>query len=129
MPIWHIIAENNRMAKIDLEFPIDMFQGMVDGDSSFIPIVSEGGDEMLKTDDLPDELPILPLRNMVLFPGVVMPVSVGRSKSLTLVREVFKKDKLSLQITLTTIIIRITRYLNMHWAITSTIYHINKAKL
>lgn len=81
------------MSKIELEFPLDMFQNMVDSDSAFIPVVSDGGDEMLKTDNLPEELPILPLRNMVLFPGVVMPVSVGRSKSLELVREVFKKEK------------------------------------
>ena len=40
------------------------------------------------------KLPILPLRNMVLFPGVTLPITVGRSKSLQLVREAAKKKQL-----------------------------------
>ena len=39
------------------------------------------------------KLPILPLRNMVLFPGVTLPITVGRSKSLQLVREAAKKKQ------------------------------------
>lgn len=78
------------MAKIELEFGVNAFQNMIDDDASFIPIVTDDEDENLNVSDLPAELPILPLRNMVLFPGVVMPVSVGRTKSLKLVREVFK---------------------------------------
>jgi ATP-dependent Lon protease len=42
--------------------------------------------------NIPDVLPILPLRNTVLFPGVVIPITVGRDKSLRLVQEVYKKE-------------------------------------
>ena len=64
-------------------------------DSEFIPMISENDeDQLLKQADLPESLPILPLRNMVLFPGVVMPVTIGRSKSLKLVRETYQKEAL-----------------------------------
>lgn len=62
---------------------------MIDGEAGFIPLVDESDSEILKSADMPEVLPILPLRNMVLFPGVVMPISVGRKKSLRLVRDAF----------------------------------------
>jgi len=43
---------------------------------------------------IPEPLPVLPLRNTVLFPGVVLPISVGRDKSLRLVREAYRKDRI-----------------------------------
>jgi ATP-dependent Lon protease len=62
-------------------------------DSEFIPMISENDeDQLLQQSDLPDTLPILPLRNMVLFPGVVMPVSIGRAKSLKLVRDTYQNE-------------------------------------
>lgn len=68
---------------------------MDDADSEFIPMISENDeDQLLKQEDLPEVLPLLPLRNMVLFPGVVMPVSIGRSKSLRLVRETYQNEGL-----------------------------------
>ncbi len=51
----------------------------------------EGNEEQLMDIEVDETLPILPLRNMVLFPGVFMPVSVGRSTSLKLIREAEKK--------------------------------------
>ncbi|MDD3907709.1 MAG: endopeptidase La [Bacteroidales bacterium] len=64
-------------------------------DSEFIPMISENEeDQHLQQTDLPDTLPILPLRNMVLFSGVVMPVTIGRNKSLRLVRETYQKESL-----------------------------------
>src|SRR5664279_4198863 len=64
-------------------------------DSEFVPMISENDeDQYLQQTDLPDTLPILPLRNMVLFPSVVMPVTIGRSKSLRLVRETYQKESL-----------------------------------
>jgi len=64
-------------------------------DSEFIPMISENEeDQRLQQTDLPDTLPILPLRNMVLFSGVVMPVTIGRNKSLRLVRETYQKEAL-----------------------------------
>ena len=61
-------------------------------EQDFIPIISDGGDEELRIDDMPSVLPLLPLRNTVLFPGVVLPIAVGRPKSLKLIREVYRKE-------------------------------------
>ena len=52
----------------------------------------EGNEEQLMDIEVNEILPILPLRNMVLFPGVFMPVSVGRKTSMKLVREAEKKS-------------------------------------
>lgn len=52
----------------------------------------EGSDEQLFDVKIGDTLPVLPLRNMVLFPGVFMPISVGRRSSLKLVRAADKKN-------------------------------------
>ena len=51
----------------------------------------EGNEEQLMDIEVDDIIPILPLRNMVLFPGVFMPVNVGRHSSLKLIREAEKK--------------------------------------
>lgn len=56
-----------------------------------IPLITSNNDQPLECKD-GDALPLLPLRNMVLFPHVVMPVSVGRKKSLRLVREVYQRE-------------------------------------
>ncbi len=66
----------------------------MDEDTEYIPLFSEGEEEDLKKMNIPDVLPILPLRNTVLFPGVVIPITVGRDKSLRLVQEVYKKNKI-----------------------------------
>ena len=66
----------------------------VENDSEFISIISDEEEENLKKTELPDVLPILPLKNTVLFPGVIIPITVGRKKSLKLIREVNKKSKL-----------------------------------
>ncbi|MCD6566272.1 MAG: endopeptidase La [Bacteroidales bacterium] len=66
----------------------------VENDSEFISIISDEEEEDLKKTELPDVLPILPLKNTVLFPGVIIPITVGRKKSLKLIREVNKKSKL-----------------------------------
>lgn len=64
------------------------------GDSEFFPIISDEDQSSLDNFSFPELLPILPLRNMVLFPGVVMPINVGRDKSLRLIKEAFKNDKI-----------------------------------
>ncbi len=67
---------------------------MMDGDSEFLPIIADGDDRELKNTEVPDMLPILPLRNTVLFPGVVFPITVGREKSLRLIRDVYQGSRL-----------------------------------
>ncbi|MCW3784956.1 endopeptidase La [Plebeiibacterium sediminum] len=59
-----------------------------ESEAEFIPIVSDEDESDITEVDLPELLPILPLRNTVLFPGVIVPISLGRDKSLKLVREV-----------------------------------------
>jgi ATP-dependent Lon protease len=66
----------------------------MDEDTEYIPLLSQDEEEDLKKLNIPDVLPILPLRNTVLFPGVVIPITVGRDKSLKLVQEVYKKNKI-----------------------------------
>ncbi len=63
-------------------------------DADFIPIIADGDDSDLRDVEVPDILPILPLRNTVLFPGVVLPITVGRRKSLQLIRDVNEGSKL-----------------------------------
>ncbi len=66
----------------------------IDEETEYIPLLSQEEEEDLKKVNIPDVLPILPLRNTVLFPGVVIPITVGRDKSLKLVQEVYKKNKI-----------------------------------
>ncbi|WP_291860190.1 endopeptidase La [Marinilabilia sp.] len=74
----------------DFKISIDAF-GMSDsseGDSEFIPVI---GDDMEQDNDdqpIPEELPILPLRNTILFPGVIIPIAIGREKSHQLIKDV-----------------------------------------
>ncbi|MDA3890928.1 MAG: endopeptidase La [Salinivirgaceae bacterium] len=64
------------------------------GEAEFFPIISNEDQTSLDNFNFPDLLPILPLRNMVLFPGVVMPINVGRDKSMHLIKEAYKNDKI-----------------------------------
>jgi ATP-dependent Lon protease len=73
---------------------IENFMIPMDEETEYIPLLSEEEEEDLKKLNIPDVLPILPLRNTVLFPGVVIPITVGREKSLRLVQEVYKKNKI-----------------------------------
>ncbi len=62
----------------------------------FIPIIplNENEGETGDGADIPAEIPVIPLRNTVLFPGVVLPITVGRDKSIKAVNDVYKADKL-----------------------------------
>jgi ATP-dependent Lon protease len=63
-------------------------------DTDFIPLISDEDEEIITKTDIPESLPILPLRNAVLFPGVVIPISISRKKSMKLIREIYKKNKI-----------------------------------
>ena len=67
---------------------------VMDEDTEFIPLLSSEDEDQMNSEKVPDELSILPLRNTVLFPGVVIPITVGRDKSINLVKEAYKGDKI-----------------------------------
>jgi ATP-dependent Lon protease len=56
-------------------------------DAEFIPLLSSEDEEEMNKESVPESLPILPLRNMVLFPGVVIPITAGRDKSIKLLQD------------------------------------------
>ncbi len=58
-----------------------------------IPLLSEEEEKRMTESDIPDMLPILPLKNTVLYPGVVIPITVGRDRSLELVKKAYETDK------------------------------------
>ena len=70
-------------------------QGTED-EMEFMPIIPLNEEEDANADEqaIPADLPILPLRNTVLFPGVVIPITVGRDKSIKAVNDAYKADKL-----------------------------------
>ena len=67
---------------------------MIDEDTEFIPLLSMQDEDYMNAEKVPDELSILPLRNTVLFPGVVIPITVGRDKSIKLVKDAYKGNKI-----------------------------------
>lgn len=67
---------------------------MIDDDSEFIPLLSSEDEDSINNEKLPNELPVLPLRNTVLFPGVVIPITVSREKSIRLIKDAYKGNKL-----------------------------------
>ncbi len=83
------------MSKLQEKRLSDFFlSSSVNEDSDFIPLISEEDEESITMTQIPDTLPILPLRNTVLFPGVIIPITVGRDKSMKLVRDVYHKSKI-----------------------------------
>jgi ATP-dependent Lon protease len=74
-------------------FSINGLSDPIDNDTEFIPLLSTEEEELMQAEKLPESLPILPLRNTVLFPGVVIPITVGRDKSIRLIRESYRRDK------------------------------------
>ena len=70
------------------------FSGNMDNDAEFIPLITAEEEENMNKQEFPEDLPILPLRNNVLFPGVVIPITVGRDKSIKLIQEANKGNKI-----------------------------------
>ncbi len=67
---------------------------ILDGEGDIIPIIADGDDGELEDVEVPETLPILSLRNTVLFPGVVLPISIGRPKSIQLIKDAYRSDKI-----------------------------------
>ncbi len=71
-----------------------MFSDLIDSETEFIPLLSSEDEEAMNMEEVPEILPVLPLRNTVLFPGVVIPITVGRDKSIKLIREFYKGTRI-----------------------------------
>jgi ATP-dependent Lon protease len=67
---------------------------IMDGDGEIIPIITDGDDAELEDIEVPAVIPVLSLRNTVLFPGVVLPISIARPKSIQLIKDVYRTDKI-----------------------------------
>src|SRR5688572_25466084 len=74
----------------------EKFALRAEDDMDFLPIIplNESDQEDLNGIEVPAEIALLPLRNTVLFPGVVLPITVGRDKSIKAVNDAYKTDKL-----------------------------------
>ncbi|AOW19013.1 endopeptidase La [Polaribacter vadi] len=70
------------------------FQEMMNEDSELIPLMTPEDEEIINKESVPKILPILPLRNTVLFPGVVIPITAGRDKSIQLIKDANKGNKI-----------------------------------
>ncbi len=68
-------------------------QDIVDTETEFIPLITAEDEEEMNNEETPVELPILPIKNTVLFPGVVLPITVGRDKSIKLVQDAYKGNR------------------------------------
>ena len=65
-----------------------------DSETDLIPLLTPEDEEQMNNEDLPETLALLPLRNMVLFPGVVIPITAGRDKSIKLINDAYTAGKI-----------------------------------
>ncbi len=73
---------------------IEAFSEMLEGKGQIIPIIAADDDQLKPSGRMPDELPILTLRSSVMFPGAITPITVGRDKSVKLIRDAQKSGAL-----------------------------------
>ena len=66
----------------------------IEAEAELIPLLTTEDEEALRNEELPKEVAILPLRNTVLFPGVVIPITAGRDKSIQLIKDANKSDNI-----------------------------------
>jgi len=69
------------------------FSDMLNEDTEFLPLMSDEDEAKISKEDTPNELPILPLRNTVLFPGVIIPITIGRDRSVKLIKDAENGNK------------------------------------
>lgn len=97
MSVWRdvssVINKTERreyMEKID--FKNLLLEEIADESTEFLPLLTDEKTLLNDTKSIPETLPILPLRNTVLFPGVIIPINIGRDKSLKLIQYAYKQN-------------------------------------
>ncbi len=70
------------------KYHLDSFElsELINEETEFLPLMSDEDEAKISKEDTPDVLPILPLRNTVLFPGVIIPITIGRDRSVKLIK-------------------------------------------
>ena len=81
------MKKNIRVHELDLS-------ELLNEDTEFLPLMSDEDEAKISKEEAPDSLPILPLRNTVLFPGVIIPITIGRDKSVQLIKDAESGDKM-----------------------------------
>src|SRR5210317_826145 len=92
----HNGRENIYMSKKknELETSLTFSNFNEDDSGELIQLIAPDDEDALSGEPLPDKIPILPIRNTVLFPGVVIPITVGRQKSIRLVKNSYRGDRI-----------------------------------
>ena len=88
---WHSIIFMARSKFLSLD---NLSAHDLEEETELIPLMTTDDEEAIQKEPVPSELPILPLKNTVLFPGVVIPITASRDRSIELIKEVNKGDKL-----------------------------------
>ena len=81
------MKKDMRMHALDLS-------DLLNEDTEFLPLMSDEDEAKISKEDTPDILPILPLRNTVLFPGVIIPITIGRDRSVKLIKDAESGNKM-----------------------------------
>ena len=81
------MKKNIRMGSLNLS-------DLLNEDTEFLPLMSDDDEAKISKEDAPDILPILPLRNTVLFPGVIIPITIGRDRSVKLIKDAESGNKM-----------------------------------
>ena len=87
------MTENRRMSESKFISLDKLSLQDLDQDSELIPLLTPEDEQEMHNEELPETLPILPLRNTVLFPGVVIPITAGRDTSINLIRDANQGSK------------------------------------
>ena len=66
---------------------------IIENDTEFLPLMSDEDEAKISKENTPEVLPILPLRNTVLFPGVIIPITIGRERSVKLIKDADSGNK------------------------------------
>mgnify|MGYP006093623721 FL=1 len=71
-----------------------LFSDVINDETEFFPLMSDEDEQKIDQEKNPDVLPILPLRNTVLFPGVIIPITITRDRSIQLIKDAEKGNKI-----------------------------------